>query len=166
MGTGFCRPADWAKHQVLTGTADAGNSGSLDGVVFGYDSPDGTSGGYMLRIYPHRDNFYNPPDGDLLQLTSTMMNYAVGLLAGEPLASDLELVTNDPGRYFMQLERDYTDFAIYTSPSSDMAAYVAGGQTDDNAVLVAIVFGPKSELSEDDDTFTQLEKIFDSTSLL
>jgi hypothetical protein len=90
------------------------------------------------------------------------MDSAVGILRGDALAQDIALDHDDRGGYFMAL--DQTDRAIYLSPTSDTGAIVGGGQTDDKAIIVAIVFGPKSEIDDSDDTTSTLEKVYSSVS--
>ena len=163
MRVGFCRPEDWALHEDFLGTGPDGQTGSLEGIVFGYEAPDRSQGAYMFRIYPYSGAFFDADgDGDTHDVTETMMAAAVGFLSGDALANDLAVEDEEAGLYFMALGQ--TDREIYGSGSTGTAAVVGGGQTDDGAIVVGIVFGPSDQIDFFDDTISELEKVYDSIS--
>ena len=150
MGVGFCRPADWVRQEDF-----------LPGIVFGYTSPDGTSGAYAFRIYPHRDQFADP-NADVYAITTNQMSAMIDFLRDDVLPGDMEAEIDERDVYFMALTN--TVSARYVSGTTGITALVGGGQTDDKAVIVGVVFGEFEALDDTDDVTTPEEQVFGSFS--
>jgi hypothetical protein len=109
----------------------------------------------MFRIYPDRDAFC----GDLATFSDAVVRYALNLFAGKLLPSDMSAANILTDQGFMNLGSNVV--ARYESASSDVTAYAGAGITNDDAVIVAVEYGPKAWMNSNRAFY-----LFDSASLL
>jgi hypothetical protein len=130
-------------------------SHSLSGFLLSYAAPHNTYGYDMFRIYPDRDAFC----GDLATFSDAVVRYALNLFAGKLLPSDMSAANILTDQGFMNLGSNVV--ARYESASSDVTAYAGAGITNDDAVIVAVEYGPKAWMNSNRAFY-----LFDSASLL
>ncbi len=160
MNVGACLPASWKLSTSLTGTSTVAGTSSritntLSGFLMSYESAGNKYGYDVLRIYPARDGF----TGDLTTFSADVAQYAVTLLAGTRLPSDMESDNPLTNEGFMNLKDNV--MVPYQSANSDVSAYVGAGITNDDAVVVAVEYGPAKWI----DSLNAVE-LFYSSSLL
>ncbi len=110
---------------------------TLAGFLMSYKAAGNTYGYDMLRIYPSRDAFTG---GDLTSFSEDVAQYAVSLLAGHLLPTDMQAYQPLTNQGFMNLKDNV--IVPYQSAGSDVSADVGAGITDDDAVVVAVEYGP------------------------
>ena len=168
MNVGICVPSTWTRQPAQTMTVDvSGSNQKINGPLYGaeayYASPDKKSGVYLLRFYTLHQNYST--NKQLQQVVTQVEEYAMDLFKGHGLPSDLvstssyspvslwgdqlaDMMTNVYGA-----GGDYAAVggALVSSGAASYGAQIqdqtiAESTSYDDAVVVAIVYGPSSTL--------------------